>query len=246
MSQRSVLISVPARSTRDIDMRTRECIHEVLVNIQRQGWSGGMAPHFGDADLAGARNLAVAGCLAGAFTDLLFWDSDVFCDRGSAERLLSHPVDLVVGVYPRRGDGAGYPVRTIPGNRRLVDPVTMEPKDDGLMEIVGGPCGFMRISRRALEYMTAVHADRWYADPRSPTGKAWNLFEFAVRDHERYTEDLDFCMKWRDLGEKVWTDPHLRLHHHGEKTYSGSLIEHLTELTRNDLAHVPSGAPATH
>jgi hypothetical protein len=48
----------------------------------------------------------------------------------------------------------------------------------------------------------------------------------------RVTEDINFCRLWRDIGGKVWVDPHLTLFHHGGKSYEGNLAQHLAEIGR--------------
>ncbi len=159
-------------------------------------------------------------------------DADVSWEPGAALRLMSHPVDLVLGAYPKRSEGEGYPIRKLPGPVECVNPVTGQYHPNGLAKIAGGPAGLMRISRACIEKMITAHADTWYGQPQVENlRKAWNLFEFSVIDHERISEDMNFCRKWREIGGEVWVDPHLKLHHHGDKTYSGCFAEHLRELS---------------
>ena len=217
----------------EVHYRVTESIERSMHGLAQMGWRFTRIVAPGHADLCDIRNTLFAECYANpTYTDMLFVDSDVFWEPGAVERLVSHPVDLVAGVYPRRADDAGYPIRTLPGPCMTVDPLTGEYKDDGIIQVAGLPTGLMRISRNCIEKMIAAYSDRWYAQPNVSTKKAWNVFEFNVADHERMGEDINFCRLWRNIGGTVWADPHLLLHHHGEKTFSGRLIEHMRKVGR--------------
>ena len=228
--QKHVLIVVVSHS-RNPDFETNRMIAMATPNLLMSGWRVSNGVHVGDADLAGARNFGLASFIhQRPLTDLLLVDNDVSCEPGGIERLLSHPVDLVFGAYPRRSDNGGYAVGTFPEGGRLLNPLTGEPDPGGLLKTPGGLTGFMRISRRCAEKMSNLYSEDWYTDGRLPADiRVSNLFQFAVIDHERYTEDVFFCKRWRDLGETVWCDPHILMHHHGTKTYSGKFIDHLVK-----------------
>lgn len=188
---------------------------------------------FGSADLEDARNVLTSQFYVSPhYTDLLCLDDDVSWAPGTIERLMMHPVDVVLGAYPRRAEGEGYSIRTFPGPIECVDPTTGNPHPHGLIKIAGGPAGLMRLSRQAVSRLVEAQAEDWYHQPKVDGGKAWCLWEFDVIDHERISEDMNLCRKWRSLGGNVWCDPHLVLHHHGKKRYSGRLTDHLRELGR--------------
>lgn len=224
-----VLIVVVSH-TRNPDAATLQAIQMDIPPLVASGWQVAQAMHIGDADLAGARNLVHQSFREQSMlTDLVCVDSDVSWEPGALGRLLSHRVELVLGAYPRRFDGGGYAVSLLREGSRLVNPVTGAPDADGLLEVMGGPAGLMRISRSGAERMVAAYSDRWYRDARSPNGQALNLFEFSVSENERTTEDIHYCNLFRQAGGRVWVDPHLLLHHHGTKTYSGRYIEFLVD-----------------
>ena len=230
-SQRHVQIVVVSHS-RTMDFEVDQSIFAACSSLIASGVRVSRGLHVGDADLAGARNLVLAGFMASPCTDLMLIDNDVSCEPGSIERLLSHPVDLVAGAYPKRVEGGGYPVRTLPGVRTFVDTVTGEHSPTGLLRVGGAPTGFMRLTRACVEKMIAAYPDSWYDDERAPNGRAWNLFEFAVRDRKRWTEDLYFCQRWIEIGGTVWVDPHMVLHHHGTKTYSGRFADFIANVAK--------------
>jgi len=226
-----LLISIIAYK-KQIDYEVTDSIEAALPGLAMMGWRAQRFSGGGSADLAGCRNTHFAVAHAGPFTHMLFIDSDVWWEPGSIERLVSHDVDLILGAYPRRKAGAGFAIRTLPGPQLLVNPKTGAYDPQGILEIAGGPSGMMLISRACMEKMVTSYSDLWYADPEVSTGKSYNLFEFAVRDHERMGEDLHFCRMFRAVGGRVWTDPHLKLHHNGDTTFSGCFADHLRQMGR--------------
>lgn len=163
------------------------------------------------------------------FTHALFLDDDVHWEGDAIWRLVNHPVDFVLGAYPKRADGEGFPISMLDEPIEFLNPATGEadPKN-GLLKIAGGPGGLMRITRACAEKLVNADPANWYHQPAVPgTKKAWNMFEFTVKDHIRRSEDKHFCYKWRELGGDVWCDPHLMLYHHGDKTYSGCFAQYL-------------------
>ena len=216
----------------EIDFRVIQSLDQCVPSLAAMGYHASRLLGVGNADLAGERNNLLAEFYNGPFSDMIFIDADVSCEPGSLERLLRHPVDLVFGAYPRRTEGEGFSGRTLPGDCICVDPMTGKPHPNGLIEMAGGPTGFMRITRDCVDKMIEGYPDRWYKEPRVTGGKAYNFFEFCIHDKERWTEDYNFCRLWRERGGKVWCDPHLTLHHHGDKTYSGKFYDHLKQLGR--------------
>lgn len=225
-----VLIAVVSYGPR-IDYRVKDAVEASCFELANNGWLVTPATKPGSADLEDNRNVIAAEVFATPhFTHCLMVDSDVSWEAGAALRLVSHPVDVVLGAYPKRSEGEGYPIRKLPGPLECVNPLTGHYHPNGIAKIAGGPAGLLRLSRQCIEKMVTAHADRWYGSPKTPGGKAWPLFEFDVIEHERISEDMNFCRKWRETGGDVWVDPHLKLHHHGDKTYSGCFADHMREL----------------
>ena len=221
----------------EVDSRVRDAIETTQVSLSMQGWLSAKA-QFGSADLCDARNVLVSHFHANPdYTHALLVDADVSWEPGTVERLLSYPVDFVLGAYPRRAEDQGFAVNTIPGPVQLIEPLTGNPNPKGIAKINGGPGGLMRLSRNVMDKLIEAHPDRWYHQPMvKPTEKAWNFFEFIIDmdRHARIGEDMNFCRLWRDTGGEVWVDPHLMLHHHGYKTYSGRFLDYLREIGRLD------------
>lgn len=244
--QRYPMIGIPLYSGK-IDVPLFHSLAAASSECMARGWQ---PPYVMfrtlDSVITRARNVTVAHFLTRTpCTDLVFVDGDIAWDPGSFARLLDHPVDLVAGVYPARGEPERYIVRPLE-NELVVDQAT------GLMEVAGVGTGFMRMTRACAQRMTDVNADRWYLDDATAPGlKIHALFDFelvpngpdALADGSTYfSEDYTFCRRWRALGEKVWIDPQLTLHHTGEKTFSGKFISF---LNRQYLAHNPPAAKST-
>lgn len=225
-------VLIALASNRLIEPEVTDAIEAAQHGLMRHGWRSTRLS-FGSADLEDARNVLTAQFYATPhYTHLLCVDDDVSWEPGSVERMMLHPVDFVLGAYPRRAEGEGFSLRTFPGAIECIDPTTGNYHPHGLFKVSGGPAGMMRLSREAVSRLVEAQADDWYHQPKVEGGKAWALWEFDVIDRERISEDMNLCRKWRELGGDVWCDPHLVLHHHGRKRYSGRLADHLRELGR--------------
>lgn len=211
-----------------IDHRVCDAIYAALPSLAMSGWRPTIIQEVGNPDLCDARNTLVSQFeQMKSCTHALLVDADVSWPPGTIERMISHNVDFVLGCYPKKTDKPAFPLRTLPGAMFCVDPNTGESRPDGLVEIAGGPTGLMLISRKVIDKLIEA-GEAWYHQPRvKPSGRAYTFFEFMVKDHERWGEDISFCWKWRQTGGKIWLDPHLYLHHHGFKTYTGRVLDYL-------------------
>ena len=219
-------------SVRPSEDAVRDAIEAAQMGLFQIGWTS-VRVTTGSADLEDTRNILTSQFYASPqYHKLLLLDDDVHWSPGAIERMVQHPVDLVLGAYPKRGEGEGYPIRTFPGPLECVDPNTNKPHPNGLIRIAGGPAGMMMMSRFAVTKLTEAQIDDWYHQPKVTGGKAWPLWEFDIHNHERISEDMNLCRKWREFGGEVWCDPHITMHHHGKKVYSGQFAQHLRELGR--------------
>ena len=194
------------------------------------GWRATRTFLIGSADICESRNRFITQFWKREeFTHALFHDGDVSWEPGTVERMLSHELDMVLGAYPKRGDGEGFPVKFLDTETpHMVDPKTGESKSEGgLIRIKGGGAGCLLISRAVVTKMVEAYPDLWYHYPNVVGGKALSFFEFAVLDHKRTSEDINFCRLWREIGGTVWCDPWLKLNHHGDKTWSGRFVDEL-------------------
>jgi hypothetical protein len=234
---RHLLVSVISYAPA-IHNEVTSAINAAIGPLTQMGWNVSTVFRCGEADLCRVRNAMVAAFHGSPATDMLCVDADVSWPEGTVERIMSWPVDLVFGSYPQRADRGHFPVRGYFGPETVVDPATGEPREDGLIACDGGPAGFMRITKRCADLMIRAYEHRWYEEGIVPvTGKAYSLFEFTIRGNKRRSEDIEFCKRWTDLGEKCWVDPWLQFTHHGTKDYKGcfgTYLQHEWDKARTD------------
>lgn len=241
-ARRSIFIAIPAYDGK-LEYATVMSLHRAYAECLENGWEIQIFIRSGDALITRARNVLAATFLASAATDLLFVDSDLGWNKGSFARLMKHDVDFVFGCYRFRRDPEDYPVRSLPDGSMTIDGKT------GLMEVAGGPTGFMRLRRTVIEQLTAAKGDNWYEEDSAPGLKLYPLFETELRDHKLWSEDFTFCRSWRDgLGGKIYADPSLVMHHTGPRMHSGSFAAFLANDPKFKVpptVEVPPAGPTT-
>ena len=218
---RHVLIAIVAYDS-TVDVGLLESLLSTVFPLAASGWRFGCLIRHAEADLGRTRNGILAECYAGGYSDLLCLDADVFWDGNAVMKLLSHPVDFVVGAYKRRDGSDKFSLRPLADRPLAVGA-------NGLVEVEAAPLGFARITRKAIEHLIQSYPDRWYNDECVSSGRAPSLVEFGVRGHERISEDYNLCDLWRKTGGHVWIDPTLRLSHAGRAVFSGSLVDRMKE-----------------
>lgn len=166
----------------------------------------------GDSLIADARNGVLTRFLESNMAMMVFLDHDIAWDGDEFERLVNQPVeiDLVAGVYRLKKHDTEFALMWLPDRKELwADPTT------GLLEVAGAPTGFMRMTRRGVEWITMTYGDRRYR--HVVVGSAVCVFDCGLNDGLYWGEDFLFCRRWREAGGKVWVDPELHLHHIGHK-----------------------------
>ncbi len=190
------------------------CLNYVtsVLRLRSALWQLDIAHDFylraGESLITRARNDCAAHFRAGAWTHLFWIDADIGFEPGAALRLLRAGRDVVAGVYPRKGEGAGFPI----------DLDALGPADaDGFAQAREAPTGFMCIARGVLDRMSAAGIG------------PHELFD-TMRDGDEYlSEDYAFCRRWRALGGAVHVDLRCALTHQGSKLFTGRLTEAVKE-----------------
>lgn len=187
--------------------------HHAMVQTARELTMQGIA--FGQHLLTGspfvdqARNSAVEYFLKQTSADFLFFvDDDVGFDYECVTRMLSHGVDIVGGLVPKRtaDTSPDYHSNAITGVMR-----------DGLMECMELPTAFMRISRPALERYAQAY-------PGQPFFRAG-----PYKDEPYIGEDIFFCRQWCALGERLWIDADISFTHRGSHAWRGNFYDHAVQ-----------------
>lgn len=166
-------------------------------------------------------------------------DSDNTPVIGDLLRLLSHEVDVVAAMYPKK---------TMERLEWVGNPVGGPPNDDGLAEALDVGCGFTAIDLGMIDRMVEAYPETAYEcedDPfrgeimhdlwaNGPVTDNWRGRTFS-----RYlTEDFYFCWRARKIGAKLWMDTRCQVGHEGPIDFL-ALHRKLDELKKNSIHAIP-------
>jgi hypothetical protein len=220
-----VMCAIPAYSGQ-IHLGTFRSLFTDLLTLQARGDSFEVHDECGNALIADARALIVAQFLASDCDTLVFIDSDVCWEAGALLWLLDAPVDMVAGIYPQRRDPIAYCVKWKSEGELWAE--------NGLLESVGVPFGFVKLTRAMLEQMVAQYPDSEFYVENAPGQKAWALFaDYRIGKH-KMGEDYAFCRRWTEMGGRIWVNPEIKMGHVGFKTFPGHLGEELRGRINDD------------
>lgn len=218
---RKVYLAMPS-ATGKPDLETFHCLLASVREVERAGFHVMVKFCIRDFIPARMRNQFLMHFVQSGYDDLVFIDDDMGWEDGALLRLLSHDVDVVGGVYPKRQDKLEYPVKRLPGAEF--------DKETGLLEVKYLPTGFMRITRKCAVEMIEKHKHLAYYDENiKPDKTAYAVFWFDLLPTgdghtdlpEIWTEDYSFCRKWRDIGGRCYADTYLTFRHIGRKAWEG-------------------------
>ena len=167
-----------------------------------------------DALLQRARNDTIQLALNGQFDDLVWIDSDIEWQPEWFFKLLDHPVDVVGGTYPKKGDREEYVLRQVKKNP--IDPVS------GLMEVDGLGTGFARMSRKALQYLWDTSTP--YIDQKDNKERRM-ICDVQIIEGQMYSEDIIMFLKLQRGGYPIYLDTTMTCNHTGPKKFTGSFIK---------------------
>lgn len=177
-----------------------------------------------DALVQRARNDIVKLALDSNVDDLVFIDTDVDWNPQDFFKLLDHDVDIVGGVYPKKGDIEQYPVSLEDGKDIL------DIDKNGLVEVKGLPTGFMRITKKALQEIWNASSE--YTEPHKPEPIRMCFNVTINSKNELVSEDISFCEKWKELGGQLYFDPTINLSHVGSKRWNGNFLEYINKIKK--------------
>lgn len=226
-----VMIAMPCY-TGVVHVGTVRSLITDLIGLIKRGDRFTLVDDIGNSAIADCRGVIASNFYKSDCDELVFIDNDVCWGAGSLLKLIDHPVDLVAGIYPHRSDPIQYTARWDQSKPELwADPET------GLLEVECVPTGFLKISRECIRKMIGAHPQTW-AHEKGVNNEFWPLFEpfLEARKKLRYGEDYSFCMRWRELGGKVWIDPEIGMGHAGIKVFQG----HVGNWLRSRIIDTPS------
>lgn len=183
---------------------------------------------FRDSDVSRGRNRAAHAMLHHGYTHLLFVDADIEFSSGDVLALLGLHEDVAVAPYRKKNERTEYNFEFVPapGNEVAVNTAT------GAVEVMRAGTGFMLIRRAVFERLREAMPQIVYLD-RAKTGEEFEtaaFFQFEIRDtpwgRRQFSEDFNFCERWRAIGGRIWMHPGLKLGHWGAEVWQGDLAAH--------------------
>lgn len=221
---RSVFFAIPAASS-VVEVDLVQGLFRELADFVNNNWGIALQFAVGNNGIHMARNFLVQRFLDSGCTDLFFIDADMAWEPGALIRMIEHPVDFVLGLYRLK-----HPQEKYTYFAQTTD-LQRDPHH-GLIPIDAGPFGFVRLKRivieRMIEALPPKELGGWTYEPMQPQYPMPVLFNFVTRKDgttgmmHNAGEDMDFCMKWGEMGGQVWLDPDLTLHHIGKIKYSSN------------------------
>ena len=163
-------------------------------------------------------------------TDILCIDSDESFDVSGVLRMISHPEEIVAGVYRMKNNWQNWT------GIWTVDEKTGQPKGkilpDGtaLLEAYRVPWGFLRIKKTALQRYIEHYPDLKYG---GKNGDEYIFCQQEYRDNQFFSQDYVFSERLKAAGCKLWIDPNITIGHWGNIEHSGNLDQHLRALKNN-------------
>jgi hypothetical protein len=172
-----------------------------------------------DALVQRARNDVLASAIMGEVDDLVFIDADQAWEPSWFYALLEHKVDVVGITYPKKTDNETYPVNCASH--------VPEVGANGLILVDGLGTGFLRLSKKALQYV-------WErSQPYIENGVEKRMaFNVSVENRDIVSEDINFCRMLKELG--VYLDPRFTVLHVGSKVYTGDFGLWLSRLLQSE------------
>jgi hypothetical protein len=144
-----------------------------IMKLVQSGINATFDPLPGDSLVSRARNRLVARFLKSDCTHLLFLDSDLQFEPWQIKRLLSHDLDIVCGLYPKKQAELGWVMN--------IFPEVKDPDASGLLPVKCAGTGAMLISRSTIQRMQDAYPMlRYDADAGAAQGSHWDLFKVGV------------------------------------------------------------------
>jgi hypothetical protein len=196
---------------------------EGLRELEKRGYPIRRVRGFSAIDQG--RNQMASDALNDGFAETMWIDTDIGFAADAVERLRSHDLPIVAGLYPQPG-ARSLACELLPGTEKLVFG-----EEGGLVEVKHVAAGFLHVRRVAYEAIRAA-CELPHCNTRFGPG-LWPFFmptaalhasdgssEAAPSPRHRYlTEDFAFCHRAREAGLKIMADTTVRLWRLGSYGY---------------------------
>ena len=184
-----------------------------LRELENRGYRVERIHGYKQIDLA--RCQMASDALAAGAEETLWIDADTAFHPDMVERLRSHDLPIVCGIYPKKSKRE-LAIHALPGTETITFG-----KAGGLLELLYAPTGFLRVRREVYETMrdklqlpecladTGRRLVPYFAPLIRPDGDGWWYL----------AEDFSFCERARQCGYKIMADTTIRLLHIGAYAY---------------------------
>ena len=158
------------------------------------------------------------------FDVLFFIDSDIGWKPKDFLNLVLSDKDMIGGGYRKKDDKEELYTFKVKGDTEETFEIT--PNSDGLLEINGLGCGFLKISKNCYKKLFDVESN-YYLDN---SGVTKIICDCVVNNEKHFiSEDIVLGFKWQQLGGKVYVDTNIELIHSGNKHYTGNINKWLAD-----------------
>ena len=184
-----------------------------LEELERRGYD--VRRVGGYAAIDQGRNQMATDALLDGYEETLWIDADVDFHPDSVDRLRSHGLPIVCGIYPQKGKRA-LASHILPGTPKIVFG-----KEGGLIEVLYAGAGFLHVRREVyLAIQKRQQLPMCNERFRAPMIPFFHSMVHPCEDGHWYlAEDYAFCQRARACGFKIMADTTIRLWHVGNHAY---------------------------
>ncbi len=170
----------------------------------------------GYAAIDQARNQMATDALRDGFEELMWVDSDVAFRPEDVERLRSHQLPIICGIYPKKGKRA-LSCHVMPGVKNIVFGA-----GGGLEELLYAATGFLLVRRQVFidlqQELGLPNCNERFG--RTVVPYFMPLLHPEPGGHWYLAEDYAFSERARQCGYLIWADTTVRLRHIGSYAFS--------------------------
>jgi len=204
-----------------------------LQELERRGYQVRRLSGFSAIDFG--RCVIASDALRAGFEDFMWIDSDVVFHPDDVERLRSHSLPLVCGIYSKKRCPE-FACDFLPGTKSITFG-----KNGGLVQIRYVGFGFMLTKREIYPTMQA-HLELPVCNQRfGSTIVPWFMPMVVPDGHGLWylSEDYAFCERARKCGISIMADTRIRLYHVGSHGYSWEDPGHQITRYESYIHHFP-------
>lgn len=184
-----------------------------LKELERRGYP--VRRVGGYAAIDQGRNQMATDVLMANFEETMWIDADIDFHPDAIDRLRSHNLPIVCGIYPQKGKRA-LACHILPGTPKMVFG-----QGGGLVELKYGATGFLHVRREVYERiqhkLRLPLCNERFGSPMIPFFQP--MLHECDDGHWYLAEDYAFCQRASECGFKIMADTTIRLWHVGSYAF---------------------------